>query len=127
MTDTIFIAAPQDTTWPLELGGFERQLRTRWSDVHTWTRHNAITDQDFLSFEMDMAGERRHGAYFDRHLLVLEDGTPDFWTDTIAWFLSLLPVDAEVVCMTETVPEPVPMPRRADPRQIVAVLESLGS
>jgi hypothetical protein len=50
---------------------------------------------------------------------------PEFWAETISWFLALLPDDAEVVCMTEAVPEPVPMPRHADPDQIVSVLESL--
>jgi hypothetical protein len=46
---------------------------------------------------------------------------------TIVWFLSLLPTDAQVVCMTEAVPQPIPMPRQADTEQIAAVLESLDN
>lgn len=127
MSDAIFIAAPPNTTWPLDLNGFESPLRARWPEVHTVVRQAPATDDDYLAFELDLAGERRHGAYFDRRYLLLEDGTPALWADTIAWFLSLLPTEAQVVCMTEAVPQPVPMPRRADAEQITAVLESLGS
>jgi hypothetical protein len=126
MSDGIFIAASPNTLWPLEIDGFEGRVRTRWPDVRTETRHAPTSDEDYLAFELDIDGERRHGAYFDRRCLLLEDGTAAFWADTIAWFLSLLPTDAQVVCMTEAVARPIPMSRHADAAQIVTVLESLG-
>jgi hypothetical protein len=125
MAGSIFVAAAPPTTWPLDMAGLEGQLRARWPEVHTAARHSSATEVDYLAFEADLAGERRHGAYFEHMYLLLEDGTPEFWAETISWFLALLPDDAEVVCMTEAVPEPVPMPRHADPDQIVSVLESL--
>jgi hypothetical protein len=127
MSDAIFIAAPPNTTWPLDLTGFDGPLRTRWPAVHTEIRQAPVNNEDYLAFELDLDSERRHGAYFDRRYLLLEDGAPAFWADTIAWFLSLLPTDAQVVCMTEAVPQPIPMPRQAGAEQIVAVLEALGS
>lgn len=125
MSDAIFIAAPPNTTGPLDLAGFERELRARWSEVHTAARQAPATNEDYLAFELDLDGEGRHGAYFDHRYLLLEDGTPAFWADSIAWFLSLLPIDAQVVCMAESAPQPTPMPRQADPGQITTVLESL--
>jgi hypothetical protein len=127
MRDGIFIAAAPGSTWPLSLDSFAARLRARWADVVTVARHAAATNQDYLAFEVDLEGERRHGSFFDGRYLVLEDGTPSFWADTMAWFLSLLPVDASVVCMTESVPEPVPLARQASSAEIVAVLESIGA
>ncbi len=127
MSDAIFIAAPPNTTWPLDLTDFEGSLQTHWSDVHVTPRHAPATNEDYLAFELDLEGERRHGAYFDHRYLLLEDGTPALWADTIAWFLGLLPTDAQVVCMTEAVPQPIPMPRQASADQVIAVLDSLGT
>jgi hypothetical protein len=127
MTDSIFVAAAPPTTWPLDLAGLDSQLRARWPEVHTAVRHAPATSEDYLAFEVDLDGERRHGAYFDHKYLLLEDGTPKFWADTIVWFLALLPGDAQVVGMTEAVPEPIPMPRHADADQVISVLESPGS
>jgi hypothetical protein len=127
MADSLFVAAAPPTGWPLDLAGLESQLRTRWPEAHTAVRHSPATDEDYLAFEIDLDGERRHGAYFDHKYLLLEDGTPRFWADTIVWFLALLPRDAQIVCMTEGVPEPIPMPRYADADQVTSVLESLGT
>lgn len=127
MTDSIFVAAAPPTTWPLDLASVDSQLRARWPEVGTAVRHAPATSEDYLAFELDLDGERRHGAYFDHKYLLLEDGTPTFWADTIVWFLTLLPGDAQVVCMTEAVPEPIPMPRHADADQVISVLASPGS
>lgn len=126
MADSIFVAAAPPNTWPLDLPNFDGRVRARWPEAHTAVRHAPATNDDYLAFEVDLDGERRHGAYFDRKYLLLEDGTPKFWAETITWFLSLLPADAQVVCMTEAVPEPIPMPRHASADQVTAVLESLG-
>lgn len=126
MADSIFVAAAPATTWPLDMAGLASQLRTRWPEVHTSTWHSPATDENYLAFELDLDGECRHGAYFDHRYLLLEDGTPKFWVETITWFLSLLPGDAQVVCMTEAVPEPILMPRHAGADQVVSVLASLG-
>jgi hypothetical protein len=125
-SDTIFIAAAPATTWPLDLTGFGERLRDRWPEVRLTARPALAPNHGRLAFELDIDGERRHGTYFDRRYLVLEDGTPRFWAETIAWFLALLPADAQVVCLTEAVPEPVPLRRDADADQVVAVLESLA-
>jgi hypothetical protein len=109
------------------MASLESQLRTRWPEVHTAARHSSATDEDYLAFELDLDGERRHGSYFDRKYLLLEDGTPTFWAETITWFLALLPSDAHVVCMTDAVPEPIPMPRHANADQVVSALALLGT
>lgn len=127
MADSIFIAAAPSTTWPLDMTGLGGQLRSRWPEIHMTARHAPATNDDYLAFELDLDGGRRHGAYFDRKYLLLEDGTPKFWAETITWFLSLLPADARVVCMTEAVPEPIAMPRHADADHVTAVLGSLGN
>lgn len=127
MADSIFVAAAPPTSWPLDLTSLEGQLRSRWPEARTAVRHSPATNEDYLAFEVDLDGERRHGAYFDHQHLLLEDGTPTFWAETITWFLALLPGDAQVVCMTEAVPEPIPMPRHADVDHVISVLESLGN
>lgn len=126
MRTTIFIAAPPGGTWPLAMGGFEVELRSRWPEVWTARRTSAITSEEYLAFEIDIEGESRHGAYFDHRSLHLQDGTPEFWADTIVWFLSLLHRDAGVVCMTEHAPEPTSLARDATADQIVAVLDALN-
>jgi hypothetical protein len=127
MTGSIFVAAAPMTTWPLTMATFASRLRGRWPAVHTSARHAAATNHDYLAFELDLDGERRHGAYFDGRYLVLSDGTPKFWAETITSFLALLPANAQVVCMTETVPEPIRLPRQATTDQVIAVLDSLVS
>ncbi len=59
MPDGIVIAAPPNTTWPLDAAGFRRALRTRWSHVHTAARHASATSQTYVAFELDLDGQRR--------------------------------------------------------------------
>lgn len=126
MNDAIFIAAPPGTSWPLDLDTLDRRLQERFADVRASLKHAPVRDQDYLEFQTTIDGLPRHGSYFDRTHLILRDGPPALWADTVAWFLSLLPLDAEAVVMLETNPEHVaPLSRTAVPDQITALLEEL--
>jgi hypothetical protein len=59
--------------------------------------------------------------------LILCDGPPELWADTIVWFLSQLPSDAAVVAMVESSPEQIaPVPRTADPAAVRDLLDQLA-
>jgi hypothetical protein len=126
VNDAIYIAAPPGTTWPLDRDTLDQRLQERFPDLRASLKHAPVRDQDYLDFETTLEGLPRHGAYFDRTHLILRDGPPALWADTVAWFLSLLPHDAEAVVMLEANPEHVaPLPRTATPEQITALLGEL--
>lgn len=126
MNDAIYIAAPPGTTWPLDLDTLDQRLQERFADLRAFLKHAPVRDQDYLEFQTTLEGLPRHGSYFDRTHLILRDGPPSLWADTVVWFLSLLPADAEAVVMLETNPEHVaPLSRTAGPEQISALLEEL--
>ncbi|MFF4751471.1 hypothetical protein ACWD5R_05530 [Streptomyces sp. NPDC002514] len=80
-----------------------------------------------LDFQLDLEGMTRTVSYYDHSNLILGDGDPEFWADTIVWFLGLLPADADAVAMVEVNPEhTAPIPPRADAETIHALLEGLA-
>ncbi|MFD8781274.1 hypothetical protein [Kitasatospora sp. NPDC059599] len=124
--DTIFIAAAPGTTWPPSRDDAEEHLLTRFPDTRTWRKHAPATGRDYLDFQVEIDGEIRLGSYFEHRNLVLTDGTPDVWADTIAWFLNLLPADSRVVAVVESNPDSVrAIPPGADAEQIREILQSL--
>lgn len=126
MHDAIYIAAPPGTTWPLDLDTLDQRLQEYLPDLRAYLKHAPVTDKDYLDFETTLAGEPRHGTYFDRSHLILRDGPPAFWAATIAWFLSLLPQDTQAVAMLEANPEHLaPIPTAATAEQIQDLLETL--
>ncbi|MFF2751320.1 hypothetical protein ACFVVA_38005 [Kitasatospora sp. NPDC058048] len=73
-----------------------------------------------------LSGMGRHGRYFERGHLILDDGDADVWADTAAWFLDLLPADARAVAMIESNPDSVrTIPAGADAAQVREILQSL--
>jgi hypothetical protein len=126
VNDAIYIAAPPGTHWPLDLDTLDLRLQERFPDLRAFLKHAPVRDQDYLDFQTTLEGLPRHGTYFDRTHLILRDAPASLWAETIAWFLSLLPPDAEAVAMLETNPEhTAPMPRTATPEQITALLDEL--
>ncbi|MGA5823691.1 hypothetical protein ACPC54_38230 [Kitasatospora sp. NPDC094028] len=124
--DTIFIAAAPGTTWPLSCDDAEEHLRTRFPDVRTWHKHAPVSDTDYVDFQVEIDGTVRLGSYFEHRNLVLNDGTPEVWADTIAWFLALLPTEARTVAVVESNPDNVRTIRPgADTGEIRDLLDTL--
>ncbi|MDQ0761001.1 hypothetical protein [Streptomyces canus] len=125
MQDAIFVAAPPGTVWPLTLGEFETRILVRYPEALCTAKHEPIRGQDYLAFEIDLDGERRHGSYFDRSHLILQDAPPAFWADTVVWFLGLLPPGTPAVAMIETNPDTAPIPPGAGAEDVRLLLEAL--
>lgn len=127
MMTTIFIAAPEPGTWPLPLDQFEPRVQERWPEAETFLRHAPVTDEDYLDFQVEIDGMTRTASYFDRSNLILNDGDPAFWAETVRWFLQLLPADTQAVAMVEVNPEyTVPVPPGASAEQIRDLLDGLA-
>ncbi|MFJ4676971.1 hypothetical protein [Kitasatospora sp. NPDC088783] len=126
MQDAIFVAAPEGTSWPLSVHDVEQQLQTRFPGIRTWHKYAPVSRCDYVDFEITADGEARHGSYFDRRHLILRDGTPEFWADTIAWLLALLPAATPAIAMVESNPDVMPpIPAGASTQQITDLLDSL--
>ncbi len=125
MQDAIFVAAPEGMSWPLVRHDVEHHLATRFPDVQTWHKCAPVSRADYVDFEVTIDGEPRHGTYFDHRHLILRDGTPEFWADTIAWFLGLLPPGTPAVAMVESNEGIVPIPAAVSPRQITILFDEL--
>jgi hypothetical protein len=127
MLTTIFIAAPKRGTWPLTLDQFDMRLRERWPQAETFAHHAPISNEDYLDFQIDLDGVTRTASYYDRSNLILGDGDPEFWADTIVWSLGLLPADAQAVAMVEANPEyTAPVPQGASAEAIRLLLDGLA-
>jgi hypothetical protein len=124
--DAIYIAAPPGTTWPLDLDTADQRLQEHFPDLRARLKHAPLAGKDYLEFETTLAGEPRHASYFDRSHLILRDGPPAFWAETIAWFLTLMPEDTAAIAMLETNPEHLaPLPPRPTAEQVLELLETL--
>jgi hypothetical protein len=123
--DKIYIAAPEGTSWPLDLDTAEARLRDRFPDIVTSRRTAPASGQDVLSFDVTIEGTPRHGIYVDGGNLTLSDGTPADWADTISWFLSLLPAGTPAFVMTEQNPRPTPIPAATSADSIRDLLDGL--
>ncbi|MGW3037455.1 hypothetical protein ACWDCB_40450 [Streptomyces sp. NPDC001178] len=127
MMTTIFIAAAKPRTWPLTLDQFAARLAERWPQAETFAHHAPVSNEDYLDFQIDLDGMTRTASYYDRSNLILSDGDPEFWADTIVWFLGLLPADADAVAMVEVNPEyTAPIPPGADAETIRTLLDGLA-
>ena len=125
-TDRIIIAPAEGSEWPLSLADFADRLSERIPDAHTTVQHSPATNGDYYTFQFGEPGRRRYGAYFERSNLSLSDGTIEDWSDTIAWFLRLLPEGTPTVCLLEAVPIPTPLSTRSTPAQVAAILNELN-
>ncbi|MFF9479753.1 hypothetical protein [Streptomyces sp. NPDC014733] len=126
MITGIFIAAPEGHQWALRIEEFESALQQRFPDVRTATRHSPVTGNRALDFDVEINGEDVWGSYVDRTNLVLAEGEPSLWAESVTWFLSLLPDDASAVAMVEANPDEVaPVRRDANADSITLLLESL--
>lgn len=125
MQDAIFVAAAPGTTWPLTYQDVERHLEARFPGAQCSHKFAPVSRTEYLDFEMVLDDMSRHGSYFDRSHLILRDGSPQFWADTIVWFLGLLPAGTPAVAMVESNPEPTAIPAGAEPQEIQELLDTL--
>ncbi len=127
MLDTFFIAAPEGTAWPLDIDTVDQRLQERFPGMRGWIKQAPSTGEDYLSFDLELHGSTRTGAYYTGRNLILRDGDESDWAPTIAWFLSLLPPGTPVVTMRETNPDQiVPLPCDGSAAQIQDVLAGLA-
>lgn len=128
MQDAIFIAAPPGTSWPLDMQTLGLRLRDQLPDVHVSApRQAGSSGEDYIDFQATVDGQLRTGSYFDRATLILRDGPPELWADTIVWFLAQLSGGATAVAMVESNPEQVaPVPPTATAAEVRALLEQLA-
>ena len=128
MLTTIFIAAPPGATWSLSIDEVHHWLTEHFSEPQiSPTTSTTHTGNTYLPFEVDIDGVMRHGLYEDGKQLVLEDGSSEFWADTIVQFLRLLPPDSQAVALVEVNEDDFArIPRGADAASIVAVLDRLA-
>jgi hypothetical protein len=126
MLDTFFIAAPQGSTWPLDIDTVDQRLQERFPGMRGEIVYSNSRRQHYLSFDIDVDGTTRTGAYYVGNL-ILNDGDEADWAPTIAWFLSLLPPGTAAVTMRETNPDQIPLlPTDPSPAQIQQILEDLA-
>jgi hypothetical protein len=109
----------------LDLDLIESHLRTRFPQARIRRRRGAATQVEYVRFDTEIAGLRRQGMCFDRGGIVVSDGSPEDWADTLSWYLPLLPSDAPVVAMTEHNQDLTPIPSDATPTQIQQVFEQM--
>jgi hypothetical protein len=110
VSETLYVGAPQGTSWPLDLARAEAPLRERFPDAFIRRGEGRASGRDYLSFDVTVNGERRHGVYAEGLNLALSDGSPADWAETIVWFLSLLPEGTAAVAMTEDNFQLTPIP-----------------
>jgi hypothetical protein len=123
---SLFLAAAPGTTWTLPAETFEEQLRRRFPDAQVHHADSRVADEHYIIFSVPLDGMPRGGNYSVGHTLVVNDGTPAEWADTLAWFLSLLPTDSGVVAMAENNPRTiVPVPRDSDAAYLQPLFEQL--
>jgi hypothetical protein len=123
--ETLYIGAIEGTRWPLDLNTVEQKLRERYPDLVSQRRNTAPPQQDYLSFDLSLGGEMRHGIYIDGGHLALSDGTPADWAEIVAWFLSLLPNGTPTAAYNEHTQQATPVPERANASQVKELLESV--
>jgi hypothetical protein len=95
--------------------------------VRIFTHYSPAINKNCMSFYISLAEQTRYGAYFEHHNLSLSDGSIEDWADTVAWFLTLLPADAQTVCLLEAVPIPTPLPNTCTAEEAAAILNELDS
>lgn len=126
MAERIYISAPEGGAWNLPLDVVEDKLRERWPEAVLRRKHQDFTNTDYLYFSIEVDGQARIGRYWEHQHLTLDDETPQFWADTIAWFLRLLPAGSEAVCFVDScAPETRPLPLDSSPEQIVHTIQAI--
>lgn len=79
-----------------------------------------------IDVDVKLDGQTVSVVYQDGGPLVLNDGTPEDWADTIVWFLALLPAEASVVTMTDFNPSAVLLERTASVDYVRRLLDALN-
>ncbi|MER7850897.1 hypothetical protein ABTZ03_44030 [Kitasatospora sp. NPDC096077] len=124
--DTIYLGAAPGTTWALTPEEAEEHLQVRFPGMESWLKHAPVSDKDYVDFDVEVDGEVRQCSYFGGGQLILRDGDPAVWADTIAWFLGLLPPEARTVAMVAANPDNVRVvPPGSSTSEIEGLLQSL--
>ena len=126
MRTAIFLSPAEGDTWPLDVDAAEGHFRDRWPSISPMRGTGHPATKPTLDFDVKLHGQTVSVVYQDGGPLVLNDGTPEEWADTIVWFLNLLPADASVVTMTDFNPSPVPLERSTDADYIRRLLDALN-
>jgi hypothetical protein len=126
MRTTIFLSPPEGDTWPLDVAAAEPLFRDRWPSISPMRGTGHPASRQSIDFHVKLADQTVSVVYQDAGPLVLNDGTPEEWADTIVWFLNLLPAGTSVVTMTDFNPSPVPLDRTAGGDYIRRLLDTLN-
>jgi len=124
-SDTLFAAAPEGTTWPLDLDAVEAEFRRRFPDAVISRERTLVSGRNYISADVPIEGMMLPASYFENGNLALSDGTPELWADTFAWFLSLLPAGTPIVALTDQNQNLTPIPESATSAQIQQIYERL--
>jgi hypothetical protein len=112
--------AEHSAPWDLPMELFTENLARYRADAHC-----AVLTQgtgEYVSFDLDLGGERCHGGYFPGQQLIVDGGSVEDWAPVIEWFLGLLPFDARADIFPESATAPRSLPRTATAADIVRLL-----
>jgi hypothetical protein len=127
MRTTIYLGAAPGHHWPIDLDTAEVQLRRRWPEIVVRRLDSHVTGKQRLSCDVIVDDQPMPLIYEADGPLVLEDGDPAVWADTIAWWLSLLPAGTPTVTMTDANTNPVAIETTSDAAQVRELLDRLNA
>jgi hypothetical protein len=129
MYTRIHILAPEGTQWPLGVDAFEGRLRQGLPGAILTPRTQTSSGAVGVPFKIDDDDDELHeGLYIEGEQLILFGGTPEIWSNTIAWFLGLLPAGSPSLAMVEVNPEAIaPIPHGVGAADIEALLNRMTS
>jgi hypothetical protein len=122
---TLYLAAPEGKSWPIDLEAAEGHFRHRWPDAYMSRQVSAVTGQPYLTFDLVNGLRGIYSAH--THCLSLSEGSPEDWAETIVWFLSLLPKGVPVVAMADGDFRLVPVGPAASVPEIKELYERLAA
>lgn len=123
MRTTIYLSAPEGQRWRLDADTVEERIQHRWPQVAVRRTTGRATGSERLSCAIDLGEQEGRLVYQQGGPLVLDDGEPGEWSDTIAWFLAMLPAGSGTVAMTGHNRAVVPVARGATADQIRDLLD----
>jgi hypothetical protein len=113
--------------WDLSLEQFAQRMAAYRPDALTVLDPDDRNPQ--VRFEISLGDEDVSGIYFTgaSQQLACWDATIDGWAPVIAWFLSLLPLEADADIFLEAVAVPQPLPRPTTAPDIARILTELDN
>ena len=124
---TFYFAPAAETSWSLSMERFSEAAVSGWP-TSIITQEQFPDGRHYVDFWNDEP--RRDALYEEDETLIYKNGTPQDTAQFVAWFLSLLPVDARIRFSSEAAVErgvgtvDWSLPRNADIRHVTGILES---